>query len=386
MLVAGAGPAGLAAAALLAREGLPCILVGPEAPDDPRTIALMAPSIKLLAHVGAWNDDLAQRSAPLRHLHINDDTGNLIEAPPLRFAATELGLEAFGYNVPLNVLVPALRAVLAERQVPVISDIVEQVAIEATDVTLSTASGTRLRGQAAIAADGGRSFLRDAAGIAAKSWSFDQEAMVADFDHTGSHGDTSTEWHRLGGVFTTVPLPGRRSSLVWLDKPAEISRLKGLHPAALASEIQLAGHGKLGLISNVSPPRSFPMRGTAAVHHAARRTFLVGEAAHVFPPVGAQGLNMSLRDVGHAVELMRAAKDPGAPEVTAAYDARRKPDVDPRQLAISTINHTLLADSLAPHVVRALGLRIMSLLPPLRDYVMREGLSPQAHLPDVMRG
>lgn len=386
VVVVGAGPAGLVAAALLAHEGVPCVLVGPRAAEDPRTMALMAPSVRLLERIGAWTPALLSSCAPLRHLHIFDDTGNMIEAPPLRFAASELHLEAFGWNVPLAALVPALQEILASRQVEIVSDKV--VSVEAGDaaITLRTELGTTVTAAAAIAADGARSVLRQAAGISVHDWSFDQDAMVANFDHSGSHDDTSTEWHRQGGVFTTVPLPGRRSSLVWLDKPQAIANLIALSPEALATEIQLASHGLLGLVSNVSRPRRFPMRGVSAEHYGARRVFLVGEAAHVFPPVGAQGLNMSLRDIGHAVELIRDAVDPGTGQVLSAYDLRRKPDIEPCQLAISAVNHTLLAESVAPHALRALGLRVMSLVPPLRDYVMREGLSPQSRLPEMMRG
>jgi 2-octaprenyl-6-methoxyphenol hydroxylase len=385
VVVVGAGPAGLAAAALLAHEGVACVLVGPEAPEDPRTMALMSPSIRLLERIGVWSGVLSGSCAPLRHLHIFDDTGNMIEAPELRFAASELGLEAFGYNVPLVQLVPALREVLAKGSAGRIVAKVARVDISEASIALVTDAGQTITAQAAIAADGARSMLREAAGIAAHNWSFDQDAMVANFDHSGPHNDTSTEWHRQGGVFTTVPLPGKRSSLVWLDKPAEIARLMALPLADLAKEIQLAGHGALGLISNVTQPRSFPMRGVSAERYGARRVFLVGEAAHVFPPVGAQGLNMSLRDIGHAVELIRDSADPGSPEVLENYDKRRRPDIEPRQLAISAVNHTLLAESVAPHALRALGLRVMSLVPPLRDYVMHEGLSPQSRLPEMMR-
>jgi 2-octaprenyl-6-methoxyphenol hydroxylase len=263
---------------------------------------------------------------------------------------------------------------------------IARVDISEAAITLITDTGETITAQAAIAADGARSMLRAAAGIAVHNWSFDQDAMVANFDHSGQHKDTSTEWHRQGGVFTTVPLPGNHSSLVWLDKPQEIARLMASPLADLAKEIQLASHGTLGLISNVTQPRSFPMRGVSAERYGARRVFLVGEAAHVFPPVGAQGLNISLRDIGHAAELIRDSSDPGTADVLENYDKRRQPDIEPRQLAIGAVNHTLLAESGAPHALRALGLRAMSLVPPLRDYVMREGLSPQSRLPEMMRG
>jgi 2-octaprenyl-6-methoxyphenol hydroxylase len=181
--VVGAGPAGLVAATLLACEGVECVLVGPEAPDDPRTMALMSPSIRLLERIGVWSGALSGASAPLRHLHIFDDTGNMIEAPELRFAASELGLYAFGYNVPLVQLVPALREVLSKGPVGRVSGKVAHVDISDNAITLVTEAGQSIAAQAAIAADGARSTLREAAGIAVHNWSFDQDAMVANFDH-----------------------------------------------------------------------------------------------------------------------------------------------------------------------------------------------------------
>jgi 2-octaprenyl-6-methoxyphenol hydroxylase len=383
--VAGAGPAGLVAALLLAREGFEPLLIGPPSPPDPRTIAFMSPSIKLLTHIGIWTTEMQEFCAPLRELHIMDDTGNMVEAPPLRFQAEELGLAAFGWNVPLASLLPALQQEIARLGIHTINSRIARIELSEREVTVQTEAGEHASAPAAIAADGSSSVMREAAGIAIRRWSFDQDALVTQFDHSGPHNDVSTEWHRRGGVFTTVPLPGHRSSLVWLDKPAEIARLMEMPADVLASEIQLASHGTLGLISGVWPCRRFPMRGVAAERYGAKRVYLVGEASHVFPPVGAQGLNMSFRDIGHAVEQMQAHADPGGVDAIAAYNALRVHDVEPRQYAISAVNHTLLAESVLPHALRALGLRALQLMPTLRDYVMREGLSPQTRLPQMMQ-
>jgi 2-octaprenyl-6-methoxyphenol hydroxylase len=196
----------------------------------------------------------------------------------------------------------------------------------------------------------------------------------------------STEWHKVGGPFTTVPLPGRNSALVWMGRPAKIEALKAMDIKTLAREIQLESHGELGLISNVAPPHSFAMRGVKARHFAARRTYLAGEAAHVFPPIGAQGLNMSLRDAGHLVDVVLAHQDAGAATALAEYESLRRPDVLPRQAAISMMNRSLLADILPPHLARAAGLAAVVLVPPLRKLAIMEGLAPSRNLPFAMRG
>jgi 2-octaprenyl-6-methoxyphenol hydroxylase len=378
-VVVGGGPAGLVAAHLLHKQGVDAILIAPEAHEDARTTALMHPSIKLLEALGLWTEDLRQHCCPLKELHMLDDTGNLVQARDLRLRSIELGLEEFGWNVPLQHLLPKLRS---SCPVPIISARVTSV----TDsLTLSLDNDDTVHAQVAIAADGASSTLREAAGIKTEQWSFDQHALVCNFSHSGPHHNTSTEFHHVGGLFTTVPLPGNRSAVVWLDKPAEIARLKSLGADDLAVEIQLQNHGMLGRVSDVTSPRTFPMRGIAAEKLAAKRTILVGEAAHVFPPVGAQGLNMSLRDVGHAVELIASAIDPGTDEIMASYDKARRADIAPRTFAISFVNQTLISGHYAPHVLRALSLTAMGSIPVLRDYVLRTGLNPQNDLPRLMR-
>ncbi len=385
-LVAGAGPAGLAAAALLAQAGVDTICVAPPVSNDPRTTAVMAPSIRLLEYLGVWTDDLRQYCAPLKQLHLRDDTGNLMQAPDLRFTAAEAKLEAFGWNTPLTNLLPALAARGKELGVRFIEDEIAEISPSESAISAKTKTGIWIEAQFAVAADGRSSLLRKAAGIAATEWSFDQAALVTRFQHSRDHEYVSTEWHKRGGPFTTVPLPGRNSALVWMDKPDKIDALMRLDAKALARDIQLMNHGNLGLISNVSPPHSFVMRGVKAERFAAARTYLVGEAAHVFPPVGAQGLNMSLRDAGHLVDVVLGHDDAGVETAMKSYDQLRRNDVVPRQAAISMMNRSLLSDMLPPHLARVAGLGAVAMVPPLREFAIREGLSPSGGLPFAMRG
>jgi 2-octaprenyl-6-methoxyphenol hydroxylase len=321
----------------------------------------------------------------LKQLHLLDDTGNLVSAPDLRFDAQEAGLEAFGWNVPLVNLLPTLRNCAASFGARFVETDVAEVMHSDRGVKVVCKDGTEVEAEFVVAADGRNSIVRKSAGIDVTEWSFKQSALVTRFQHSRTHECVSTEWHKLGGPFTTVPLPGNSSALVWMDKPDKIDAAMQLDAKDLAREIQLMNHGTLGLVRDVKPPHSFPMRGVKAEKFAAQRCFLVGEAAHVFPPVGAQGLNMSLRDAGHLLDVVLGHDDPGSIVAMEAYEALRRGDVVPRQTAISLMNRSLLAEMLPPHLARAAGLAAVAFVPPLRQLAIREGLSPSGGLPFVMR-
>ncbi len=385
VIVVGGGPVGLAAAALLGWEGVETLLIAPQAVADPRTVALMEPALRMLAGLEIWPGQLSLISAPLRHLEIIDDMGNLISAPKLAFSAHESGLDAFGWNIPLSGLVAELQQAVATLGIAMIADSVTASKDLGSVVAVDTKNGDRFYAEVLIAADGANSILRQEAGIAVDQWSFDQSALVASFAHSGPHNSISTERHRPGGAFTTVPLPGNNSSLVWMGKPPLIDSLVFRTGQELAREIQLVTRGSLGLISGVTPPKTFPMRGLKAKQFAGARTLLVGEAAHAFPPIGAQGLNLSMRDIGHALDCILGSDDAGDTSVLEGYHQQRSRDVFERHAVISAMNTSMLAEFLPLDVMRVGALSLISSFPPLRSLVMRQGLAPEANLPRTMR-
>ncbi len=158
-VVAGAGPAGLATAGLLAQAGVDTICVAPVAGEDPRTTALMHPSIRLLEHLGVWTEDLRQHCAPLKQLHLLDDTGNLVQAPDLRFSSEEAQLEAFGWNTPLNNLLPALRKRAEQLGVRFVEDVVASVEQIGNGLKFITQGGQIIHSEFAVAADGRNSLV-----------------------------------------------------------------------------------------------------------------------------------------------------------------------------------------------------------------------------------
>jgi 2-octaprenyl-6-methoxyphenol hydroxylase len=391
VIVVGGGPAGLTAAIALAGAGIETTLIGKgPAPGDNRTTALLAGSATALSTLGVWAACQAQAAA-LKVMRIVDDTGRLIRAPEVHFDAAEIGLEAFGYNIENRHLLAALEArAAALASLRRIEDDVTAVVADDLGVTVTGKQSGPLRARLVVGADGRRSLCRSAAGIETREHRYPQSAVTLSFGHGRPHYETSTEFHTPSGPFTVVPLPGLRSSLVWVVDPAETDRIGALAAPALAAEIERHSHSILGKITVEAGRGVFPLSVTRANHFGARRIALVGESAHVIPPIGAQGLNLGLRDAATIGELVaaeqRAGGDIGSERLLARYDELRRRDVGTRSFAIDLLNRSLLSDFLPVQGARGLGLYLIDRLGPLRRAFMREGVAPASAEPRLMRG
>ncbi len=390
LAVVGGGPAGLSAACLAGVAGLQTAFwPGPERAEDLRTTALMLPAIKLLEHVGVWTDDLKAECAALARLQIRDATGRRPAAPTVTFEAHEIDKPEFGWNVPVAPLVSALNDRLKEfSSVSIFDGGVRELDCATDQTTVHSETASPVYVKAVIAADGQNSVCRQSAGISVTKWAYPQTAIVTSFAHSKPHKNVSIEFHRSAGPLTTVPLPGQRSSLVWIETDEDAEGLAQLSEEAFAKRLTRETAGALGQITDVTKRGRFHIAGSVARQFAKSRVFLVGETAHVIPPIGAQGLNLSLRDAALAVELIGAARaardDIGARGVLEAYDRRRRVDVFPRQVAIDLLNRTLTSSFLPFQGARSLGLAALQAIGPLRRTVMQEGLAPTRGLPKVM--
>jgi 2-octaprenyl-6-methoxyphenol hydroxylase len=388
--VVGGGIVGLAAALALARAGASVVLVdrgrpgaGPVVGSDGRTAALLQPAIDFLEELGVWQA-VASGSAPLRRLRIVDQGQDQHGAGSgeVVFEAKEIGESEFGFNLANHDLRRALGEAAARD--PAIrllwGEGVCRIRASRAMAHLELADGGEVRCALVVGADGRDSSVRRAARIAEQRFDYRQMALTCNFAHARDHGDCSTELHRPGGPFTMVPMTGNRSSLVWVERTAEAERLRSLGDDAFATELERVAAPWVGPVREVTGRHGYPLTGVLARRLVAPRVALVGEAAHVLSPIGAQGLNLSLRDVDAIAALVASAlarrTDIGDPELLAAYERRRMPDVRARFLTVDGLNRAVASDMELVRAARGMGLRLVGAVPPLRRSLMRAMMRP----------
>ncbi|MBA2127793.1 ubiquinone biosynthesis protein UbiH [Hyphomicrobium methylovorum] len=378
--VVGAGPAGLVAGLACAASGLKTAVIGPRADAaDGRVAALLNGSINVIKRLGLW-ETIEPVAAPLTGIRLVDATDHIFRAPEVLFDASEIDLPAFGYNVANSDLTRALEAAAETRLARITTRAV--TSFESTDsgAFLTTADGETVTASLVAAADGRNSFIRRYAGIPVTDWSYPQIAVVTSFAHPRPHNGVSTELHRPSGPLTVVPGPGNTSSLVWVETPREAERLLRLDDDGFIRALNTHIAPLLGPISALAPRRSYPLSGQTAMRFGKGCVVLIGEAGHVVPPIGAQGLNLGFRDAAALAEIAAAARSGGsaigAPETVDRYDRSRRADVASRVFAVNLLNRSLLTSFPGVNLARGAGLAALAASRTLRQQAMREGVSP----------
>ncbi|MEP3525560.1 MAG: UbiH/UbiF family hydroxylase [Hyphomicrobiales bacterium] len=380
-IIVGAGPLGLMAALSLGNHYEKITLIGPDAPKDGRTTAILNEGVDFLNSLGVW-EKLNNKTAPLKVMRIVDGTKRLIRAPEARFDSSELNADCFGHNIRNQDLLIALNETIKKHsnikriKMPALSvkfDNEEKASITLEDDTV-------LNTGLLVATDGRNSMVRSAAGIQTTQWSYPQIAMVMDLLHTRDHDFISTEFHTESGPFTLVPLPGKNSSLVWVEKPDEAQKILDLPLVELAQRISEKSHYLLGDVTIKAKPMAYPLSGLTADEFGKGPVVLIGESAHVFPPIGAQGMNLGIRDIKALSDCLtqQSSNHNSAPSsLSDQYSKARKTDVTIRTKAVDTLNRSLLTEILPVHLGRGIGLYAINSLPFLRKFVMKRGLSAE---------
>ncbi len=389
ILISGGGVAGLCAAVAFGAAEFSVLCVDPATPitdqavegADLRSTAFLMPSVALLQEIGLWAR-FAPHAAALQVMRIVDAGGDAGVARLTRdFDAAEISEAPFGYNLPNWLL---RREMLAE--IATMPNVhfrpgvaTARVMPRESEALVSLSDGSSWRAKLLIGADGRNSSVRQALGISVKTTRYGQKALAFTTTHPVPHQNVSTEVHRSGGPFTMVPLPDHEglpaSAVVWMETGAEIARLSALSLPEFDAEMSLRACHLLGPMHRISALTTWPIISQVAARMSGERTALMAEAAHVVPPIGAQGLNMSLGDLAALRSLAlenRAAL--GAAPMLEAYHNRRHREVQARVAGIDALNRASMVGAPMLRDLRAQILGALYSLAPVRKTLMKAGL------------
>ena len=389
ILISGGGVAGLTAAAAFGKAGFSVICADPTPPvterdaegSDLRTTAFLQPSQTLLDQIGLW-DRYAPHAAALQIMRIVDAGGEVSEPRLVKeFDASDISEKPFGWNLPNWLLRRELVAFLQDlpnvdfRQGVGTKSLFTRTQEARVTLTDSSLISCRL----VIAADGRSSPMRDAAGIGVKTMRYGQKALAFAVTHPQPHQNVSTEIHRSGGPFTLVPLPdyqGKSSTaIVWMERGPEVDRLANLPVPEFEAAMNERSCGILGELTLASRRTVWPIISQVAERMSSERLALIAEAAHVVPPIGAQGLNMSLGDLRALLDLATAnPSDLGSRKMLDQYHKTRHGEVQVRVTGIDVLNRASMAHAQPLRDARAMGLNALYSLAPVRKTLMQMGL------------
>jgi 2-octaprenyl-6-methoxyphenol hydroxylase len=389
ILISGGGIAGLTAAAAFGSSGFRVICVDPTPPvierdvdgSDLRTTALLQPARDLLEQLGIWAR-LSEHAAPLQVMRIVDAGGEQPEARVVKdFNAADISERPFGWNLPNWLLRRELLAVLA-----VMPNVDFRPGVGTTrlftrvgEARVALTDGRQERARLVLACDGRSSPMREAAGIPVQTTRYGQKALAFAVTHPVPHENVSTEIHRSGGPFTLVPLPdyeGQPSSaVVWMERGPRATELLQMEPSAFEVEMTRRSCSLFGDLKLASRRSIWPIISQSAERLAGERIALMAEAAHVVPPIGAQGLNMSLSDLRCLLDLATARPAGlGDAAMLEAYHKARHRDILMRVKGIDLLNRTSMLSPRPLRDLRAFGLSALYSMAPVRKTLMQMGL------------
>ncbi|HML08260.1 MAG TPA: ubiquinone biosynthesis hydroxylase [Xanthobacteraceae bacterium] len=398
VLIVGGGFAGLTLAIAL-RQGLgPSFSItvadptlGASYADDERASALVAAARRLFETLGVWQS-VADETQPILDMVITDSRlDDAVRPVFLTFAGEIEAGEPFAHMIENRHLIAALEAKAKDVGIDLRPRAVTHFSrSSAQHLGVELANGATISARLLIAADGARSSIREAAGIATNGWSYGQSAIVTNVGHERDHGGRAEEHFLPAGPFAILPLKGRRSSIVWTEATREAQRIVALPEADFHGELERRFKLHLGEITTISARRVHPLGFFVARSFIAERLALVGDAAHVIHPIAGQGLNMGLKDVAAlaeaVVDAVRLGLDPGSADVLERYQRWRRFDTMSMGIATDGLNRLFSNQSTVLRLVRDIGLGVVERLPSLKSLFIREAAGLIGEVPKLLRG
>jgi 2-octaprenyl-6-methoxyphenol hydroxylase len=396
IVIAGGGTAGLTLALALKAgldDDIAITIADPSGfqskPGDLRAFAIAAGTRRMFETLGVW-DKMEADAEPITSMAITDTAlSEPVRPAILDFSGDLPSGEAFAHMVPDRVITPVLLDALGARGVDFQRGKITGYEPRGAFLDLETSFGP-LETRLLVAADGGRSSLREKAGIAFYGWGYGQSAIVATIAHEEPHGGRAVEHFLPSGPFAILPLPDNRSSIVWTEKDADAKRLLALDPVSFLDELEKRFGLELGALTLAGPPKAYPLSLGVARRFIAERFAMIGDAAHVIHPIAGQGLNLGLADAAalaeRIVDQIRLGLDPGASDILEAYERDRRFATSSMAVTTDLLNRLFSNDLGFVRAIRSAGLGIVERAPPLKRFFIGQAAGLGAGAPRLMMG
>jgi len=396
VIVGGGGMVGLTLAIALAKGGLQVVVCDPLRPEtvldaafDGRVSALAYSSVRMFQALGLWQG-LEPHAQPINDILVTDAGLDRPASPfSLHFDHREVGVP-LGHIAENRHIRAAQFAGLCDG-VRLIAPAALTALEDAGGGILATLSnGDQIRARLAVAADGRASPMRDAQGIGVVGWSYPQTGIVATVEHEKPHRGVAYEHFLPSGPFAILPLPGRRSSLVWTEDTRIAPSLIAMDEDDFNAELHRRFGAHLGAAHVAGPRWSYPLKFHLARAFVRPRFALAGDSAHGIHPIAGQGLNLGLKDAAALAEVVldaaRLGLDIGALDVLRRYERWRRFDAFTLAAATDGLNRLFSNDIVPLRVARDLGMGVVDRIGPLRRFFMRHAGGEIGKLPRLLKG
>ncbi len=380
VMIVGGGLVGASLALALQQADLDVALIEPQplraAPAagvwDSRIYAISPGNVAFLESLGVWQRLDAQRVQRVEAMSICGDA----PAGRLQFSAYDAGLRELAFIVEGGALQRALDAVIDDgRAVRMLRPAqASALAVTADAAHLTLADGTRVAAQLVIGTDGGDSWVRQAANMAARVSDYRQRGVVANFETEKNHRATAFQWFRNDGVLALLPLPGRQVSMVWSTSEEHAQALLAMDGLQLAAAVAAASGNVVGDLHTVTPAAAFPLRLAHVDTLVAQRIALAGDAAHHVHPLAGQGVNLGFRDVRTLVDVLSARapqQDCGDWSLLRRYARARREDIAGMELGTDGLQKLFALQRVWISGVRNSGMGVLNRLPMLKNLLIR---------------
>ena len=360
-------------------------------PESPRAFAIAAASRHLLEYIGVWSAVVSE-AQPVSEIEITDSDLDAAVRPVLLTYENALDdNEPASHIVPDSAIAGALRGKLEAANLTFITGTqAHDFDTGPNSASVTCSSGLQLEADLVIAAEGRISRIRDQAEIKTIGWDYGQSGICTLVAHSKPHHGRAVQHFLPAGPFAILPLPGNRSCITGSEKTNEAQRIMALDEAGFLREVATRFTGRLGEITVIANPASWPLNLRLARTYIAPRLALVGDTARGVHPIAGQGLNLGMRDVAALAEIIvenaRIGLPPSDPEGLVRYERWRRFDSAVSSAAFDGLNRLFSNDNPVLRSIRDAGLGLIDRLPGAKSLLVKEAAGLSGDVPRLLRG